>query len=172
MRGIAFFFLESVPKNVSVPNSVSRAQESVPNFSRTCVFGEVFRERLLPSSHHLNRYLIWAQTGIRRNARQNGENVTSFWGIAFVACDMGWLWTGWIGPAPVQMSGYCLCTALSWFCYGLLQGLVVFHWPFVSSWTVTLIILGLEFLRARLLRLCCTAAFPPIFVQLRKGPLW
>ena len=27
-------------------------------------------------------------------------------------------------------------------------------------------------LRARLLRLCCTAAFPPIFLQLRKGPLW
>jgi len=40
------------------------------------------------------------------------------------------------------------------------------------SWTVTLIILGLGFLRARLLRLCCTAAFPPIFLQLRKGPLW
>ena len=47
-----------------------------------------------------------------------------------------------------------------------------FHWPFVSSWTVTLIILGLGFLRARLLRLCCTAAFPPIFLKLRKGPLW
>jgi hypothetical protein len=56
MMGIAFFFLESVPKNVSVPNS--RAQESVPNFSRTYVFDEVFRERLLPSGHHLSRYLI------------------------------------------------------------------------------------------------------------------
>jgi len=52
------------------------------------------------------------------------------------------------------------------------QGLVVCHWPFVITWTVTLIVLGLRFLRARLLRLCCTAAFPPIFLQLRKGPLW
>ena len=34
-----------------------------------------------------------------------------------------------------------------------------------------MIILGLEFLRARLLRLCCTVAFPPIFLQLRKEPL-
>jgi len=86
--------------------------------------------------------------------------------------DMGWPWTGWIGPAPVQMSGCCLGAALSWLCDGLLQGLVVFHWPFVSPWTVTSVILGLRFLRARLLRLCCTAAFPPIFLQLRKGPLW
>ena len=39
---------------------------------------------------------------------QNGENVTSFWGIAFVASDMCWLWTGWIDPALVQMSGCCL----------------------------------------------------------------
>jgi len=52
------------------------------------------------------------------------------------------------------------------------QGLVGFHWPFVSSWTVTLVILGLRFLRARLLRLCGTAAFLPISLQLRKGPLW
>jgi len=47
-----------------------------------------------------------------------------------------------------------------------------FCWPLVSSWTFTLIILGLGFLRDRLLRLCCTAVFPPIFLQLRKGPLW
>jgi len=40
------------------------------------------------------------------------------------------------------------------------------------SWTVTLVILGLGFLRARVLRLCWTAAFPPIFLKLRKGPLW
>jgi len=26
-------------------------------------------------------------------------------GMASVASDMGWIWTGWIGPAPVQMSG-------------------------------------------------------------------
>jgi len=47
-----------------------------------------------------------------------------------------------------------------------------FHWPLFSSWTVNLIIFGLGFLRARLLQLCCTAAFPPIFLQLHKRPLW
>ena len=57
---------------------------------------------------------------------------------------------------------------------GLLQGLVVFSLTsrFWSSWTVTLIILGLGFLRVRLLRLCSTTAFPTIFLQPRKGPLW
>jgi len=49
-------------------------------------------------------------------------------------------------------------------------GLDVPHWPFVSPWTVTLVILGLKVLRAHLLGLCCTAAFPLIFLQLRKGP--
>jgi len=73
---------------------------------------------------------------------------------------MGWLWAGWIGPAAVQISGCCLGAALSWLCDGLLQGLVVFHWPFVSSWTVTLIFLGLGFPRARVLQLYCSAAFP------------
>ena len=42
---------------------------------------------------------------------ENGRNVTSFRGMASVASNMGWLWTGWIGPAPVQMSGM-----LSGFC--------------------------------------------------------
>jgi len=32
------------------------------------------------------------------------------------------------------------------------------------------LIFGLGFLRARSLQLCCTAVFPPIFLQLRKGP--
>jgi len=47
-------------------------------------------------------------------------------------------------------------------------------WPMESprKWRkFTLVILVLGFLRARLLRLCCTAVFPPIFLQLRKGPL-
>ena len=34
-----------------------------------------------------------------------------------------------------------------------------------------LFIFGLGFLRARLLQLYCTAVFPPIFLQLRKGLL-
>jgi len=98
-------------------------------------------------------------------------------GMASVASDMGWLWTGWIGPAPVQMSGMLFGRLTVVIVCGLLQGSVVFHWPLVSSWTVTLIILGLGFLRARLLRLWCTATFPhwnmtAFFLQLRKGPLW
>ena len=68
-----------------------------------------------------------------RKARENGENVTSFRGMAFVASDMGWPWTGWISPAPVQMSGFCLGAALSWLCHGLLQGLVVFSLTFCFS---------------------------------------
>jgi len=50
-----------------------------------------------------------------------------------------------------------------------------FDWSaltFRFSWTVTLDIHGLGVLRAHLLGLCCTTAFPPIFLQLRKGPLW
>jgi len=80
------------------------------------------------------------------------------------------------GSAPHQCrwAGCCLGAALSWLCVGCCRVWSFFHWPLVSSWTVTLIFLGLGFLRARLLRLCCTAAqaFPPIFLQLRKGPLW
>jgi len=107
-----------------------------------------------------------------KRARENGENVPSFRGIAFVANDMGWPWTRWIGPAPVQMSRCCLGAALSWLCDGLLRGFGRFSLTSRFSWTVTLVILGLGFLRARLLRLCCTAAFLPIFLQPRKGPLW
>jgi len=53
-----------------------------------------------------------------------------------------------------------------------LWGLFVPHWPFVSPWIITLVILGLEVLRAHLLGLCCTAVFHLIFLQLRKGLLW
>jgi len=48
--------------------------------------------------------------------------------------------------------------------------LVVFHWPLVARGS-HILHLGLGLLRARLLGLCCTAAFPLIFLQLRKGPL-
>jgi hypothetical protein len=85
---------------------------------------------------------------------------------------MGWLWTGWTSPALVQMNRCCLVVTLSWLYKWLLQGLVVFHWPFVSPWTVTLVILWLGFLRACPLRLWYTVTFTPIFLQLRKGPLW
>ena len=48
--------------------------------------------------------------------------------------------------------------------------LVDFHWPLVARGS-HILHLGLGLLRARLLGLCCTAAFPLIFLQLRKGPL-
>jgi len=61
---------------------------------------------------------------------EDGKNVTSFQGIASVASDMGWLWTGWIGPAPVQMSGMLSgrCAVVN--VCGLLQGLIVFSLTF------------------------------------------
>ena len=110
------------------------------------------------------------------NSKQSCGKMAKMW-ILFRSINswariLGRPWTGLIGSAPVQMSGCCLGAALSWLRDGLLRGLVVPHWPFVSPWTVTLVILGLEVLRAHLLGLCCTAAFPPIFLQLRKGPLW
>jgi len=46
--------------------------------------------------------------------------------MASVASDMGWLWTGWIGPAPVQMSGMLSVSRAVVIVGGLLQGLVVF----------------------------------------------
>jgi len=48
--------------------------------------------------------------------------------------------------------------------------LVVFHWPLVARGS-HILHLGLGLLRARVLGLCCTAVFPLIFLQLRKGPL-
>ena len=53
---------------------------------------------------------------------------------------------------------------------GCCGGLVVFHWPLVARGS-HILHLGLGLLRAHLLGLCCTAAFPLIFLQLRKGPL-
>jgi len=45
--------------------------------------------------------------------RQNAENVNAFGAIASVAGDRSGPWTGWIGPAPVKTSGYCLGAVLS-----------------------------------------------------------
>ena len=52
---------------------------------------------------------------------------------------------------------------------GCCGGLVVFHWPLVPRGS-HILYLGLGLLHARLLGLCCTTAFPLIFLQLRKGP--
>ena len=46
--------------------------------------------------------------------------------MASVASDMGWLWTGWIGPALVQMSGMLSVRRDVVIVCELLQGLVVF----------------------------------------------
>jgi len=68
--------------------------------------------------------------GVIRETRENGRNVTSFRGIASVASDMGGLSTGWIGPAPVQMSGMLSGHRALVIACGLLQGLVVFQLTF------------------------------------------
>ena len=94
------------------------------------------------------------------------------WGMAFVTRSLGRPWTGWIGLAPVQMSGCCLGAALSWLRDGLVQGLVIFSSTFrffVNS--------HLDHSRAWIpacspTAALCTVAFPTIFLQLRKGPLW
>jgi len=62
--------------------------------------------------------------------RENGRNVTSFRGMAFVASDMGWLWTEWIGPAPVQMRGMLSGRCAVVIVCRLFQGLVVFSLTF------------------------------------------
>ena len=59
---------------------------------------------------------------VSRKACKNGENITPFRGMAFVASDMGWPWTGCIGPAPLQMSRCCLGAALSWFVWWAVAG--------------------------------------------------
>jgi len=104
--------------------------------------------------------------------RENGENVNPISKHLLVARSLGGPWTGWIGSAPVQMSGCCLGASLSWLhvgCCGV--------WLFLndlsflceqSLWSFS----GLEFCVLIYWGLCCTAAFPLIFLQLRKGPLW
>jgi len=52
-----------------------------------------------------------------RKRWENGGNVILGSIIDSGARDMGWPWTWWIGPAPVQMSGCCLGAALSWFAW-------------------------------------------------------
>jgi len=61
-----------------------------------------------------------------RKRRENGRNLTFVSGMASVASNMGWLWTGWIGPALVQMSGMLSVHRAVVIVFDLLQGLVVF----------------------------------------------
>jgi len=56
---------------------------------------------------------------------ENCKDVTSFLGFTSVARSFGGPWTGWIGSAPVQMSGCSLGGALSWWCDELLLVVVV-----------------------------------------------
>jgi len=69
--------------------------------------------------------------------------------------------------ADEQMLSGRRAVVIAWWA---VAGLAVPHWPFVSQWTVTLVIFGIRVLRAHLLGLCCTASFLLIFLQLRKEP--
>jgi len=69
----------------------------------------------------------WRQGWVcSKKRRENGRNVISFQGMASVASDMGWLWTGWITPTLLQMSGMLAGRRDLVIVCGLLQGLVVF----------------------------------------------
>ena len=79
-------------------------------------------------------------------------------------------WVEWpCTSADERMLSGCRAVVIVWWA---VAGFGRFSLTSRFSWTVTLNILGLGFMRARLLRLCSTASFPPIFLQLRKGPLW
>jgi len=67
-----------------------------------------------------------------------------FRSIDSVARSLGGPWTWWIGFAPVQLSGCCLGAALSWLRDGLMRGLVILHWPFVSREQSTWSFSGLD----------------------------
>jgi len=107
---------------------------------------------------------------------KNGGKMVEVWSsvrsIDSRARDMGWPWTWWIVPHQCRWAGVVWAPRCHDLRDGLLAGVGCSSLTLRYSWTVTLIILGLGFLRARVLRLCCTTAFPPIFLQLRKGPLW
>jgi len=65
-----------------------------------------------------------------KKTRGNGRDLNWFRGIASAVSDMGWLWTGWIGPTPVQISGMLSVRRAVFIVCGLLQGLVVFSLTF------------------------------------------
>ena len=104
------------------------------------------------------------------DTRQNGENVNPLGAIA------PWLATraghGQDGSTPHQYRWADVVWAPC--CHDCVMGccgvLVFFQWPLVAR-DIHILHLGLGLLRARLLGLCCTAPFPLIFLQLRKGPL-
>jgi len=72
----------------------------------------------------------WLCARVYWKTRENGRNVTLCRGITSVASDMGWLWSGWIGPAPVQMGGMLSGRCAVVIVCGLLQDLGVFSLTF------------------------------------------
>jgi len=121
------------------------AHLALPSYQKTVIFPET-REGNVHSSNESVRL-------------ENGWNVNPILEHRLHGLRLGRArrpWTWWISSAPVQMSGSCLGAALSWLRDGLLAGVGRSSLTLRFSWTVTLIILGLGFLRARLLRLCCT----------------
>ena len=97
--------------------------------------------------------------------RENGRNVTSFWAWPLWPAT----WLGGLAPHQCRWAGCCLCAVMSWLCVGCCRVWSFFHWPLVSSWTVTLIILGLGFLRARLLWLCVPLLSLQSFYNYARG---
>ena len=65
---------------------------------------------------------------------QKRGKIAKMW-ILFRARTLGGPWTGWIGSAPVQMSGCRLGGALSWWCDDLLLVVIVLRLPVVSRRT-------------------------------------
>ena len=96
----------------------------------------------------------------------------SYFRTSTLTCGVSKPWSWWIGSVPVQMNRYCLGIAVVICVMDYFTGVGYSSLTLHFSWTVTLIILGLGFLSGGLLRLYCTTVFPPIFLQLRKGPLW
>jgi len=92
--------------------------------------GEKSIQRLFARDMNLNERTPLERWNWNRNAsyKTAGKwqkcNLDS--GMASVASDMGWLWTEWISPAPVQMSGMLSGRHSVVIVCGLLQGLVVF----------------------------------------------
>jgi len=89
----------------------------------------MWRQIPIPLHACWNQQTCSCEVGSRHDKKKtckNGRNVISFWAIASVASDMGLLWTEWIGPAPVQMSGMLSGRRAVVIVSGLLRGLVVF----------------------------------------------
>jgi len=115
---------------------------------------------------------LWLQTNLWKHEKMAGMWILFLSRrIVFVARSLSGPWTRWIGPAPIQMRGccrQCVVVTVWWAAVQFCHSALILR----LSQTPTSCVFGIGLLRARLLGLCCTADFPPIFLQLRKRPLW